>query len=40
MLDRLFHAAHTGPTSLIYSVGDEQHNEAAILKEVVDERLW
>ena len=35
-LDRLLHAAHIGPITLIYSVGDEQHNEAAILKEVID----
>jgi uncharacterized protein YeaO (DUF488 family) len=39
-LDCLLDAAHLGPITLICSDCDEQHNEAAVLKAVIDERLW
>ena len=36
----LLDAAHIGPITLVYTAGDEQRNDAVVLKEVVDERLW
>jgi uncharacterized protein YeaO (DUF488 family) len=35
----LLDAAGTGPVTLVYAARDEQHNDAVVLKQVLDERL-
>lgn len=38
-LQPLLEAAAEGPLTLVYGARDEQHNEAVVLKAVLDERL-
>ncbi len=39
LLDRLEALAREGPLSLLYSARDEQHNQAVVIREVLEERL-
>jgi uncharacterized protein YeaO (DUF488 family) len=36
----LLDAARAGPVTLVYGAKDELHNEAVVLKAVLEERLW
>jgi uncharacterized protein YeaO (DUF488 family) len=38
-LQRLLEAAANGPITLLYAARDEQRNEAAVLQEILEERL-
>ena len=38
-VQRLLAAAATGPITLLYGARDEQHNEAAVLQQVLAERM-
>jgi uncharacterized protein YeaO (DUF488 family) len=39
LLNELLEIARTGKLTLVYSARDEQHNQAVVLKEVLDSRL-
>jgi len=39
LLDQLLEAARKGKLTLVYSARDEQHNQAVVLKEVLDAKL-
>ena len=36
----LLDAAQFGPVTLVYATRNAQFNDAAVLKELIDERLW
>jgi uncharacterized protein YeaO (DUF488 family) len=38
-LETLLEAAHRGPVTLVYAAKDREHNEAVVLKKVLEERL-
>jgi uncharacterized protein YeaO (DUF488 family) len=39
LLDPLLAAAHAGEVTLVFAARDEQHNQAVVLKQVLEERL-
>jgi uncharacterized protein YeaO (DUF488 family) len=39
LLDQLQALAQKGPLTLLYSARDEQHNQAVVIREVLEERL-
>ena len=39
VLDPLLEAARQGDVTLVYSARDEQHNQAVVLRQVLEERL-